>query len=109
MIDCCNNNLNRGSLSQPALTEDLPVTINVSESSTVVLAADPNRKLVKIYVVSSSGLCWIRYGAGASLGGANCAHPLLQGHLLIIDSQAKNAVSAICSSGAAQLRVSSAF
>lgn len=108
MLNCCNN-LNRsqaGGLSG-SLTEDTTATVTVGASPTVVLAADASRKLVKLYLTSLSnpaGECWIRYGTGATL--TNSAHPLPLRHLLIIDEQAANAISAICSSGTAQLRVS---
>lgn len=110
-MNCCNN-LNRGIAGQLAerLTEDSSTTITVSTSSTTLFAANPNRKIVKIYCLSliiPSAEIWIRYGSGATL--FNSAHPLLLRNLLIIDSaQAANAISAVCSAGTAQLRISSA-
>ncbi|MCC3439373.1 hypothetical protein [Microcoleus sp. PH2017_05_CCC_O_A] len=107
MLNCCNN-LNRSqSGSSGGLTEDVTTTATIGTSSTAILSANASRKLVKLYLTSLSnpaGECWIRYGAGATL--ANSAHPLPLRHLLIIDEQAANAISAICSPGTAQLRVS---
>lgn len=108
MINCCNN-LNRGQLTlSERLTEDTTTTINVLSSSTVVLSASANRRLVKLYLISLSvpnAEIWIRYGGAASI--TNSAHLLPLRHLLFIDSaQVVNAISAICSSGTAQLRVS---
>ncbi len=108
MLNCCNN-LNRNQSTSPGgLTEDVTTTVTIGTSPTVVLSANTSRKLIKIYLTSSStGECWIRYGAGATL--ANSAHLLPLRYLLIVDSgQAANAISAICSSGTAQLRVSAA-
>jgi hypothetical protein len=115
-MNCCNN-LNRG-VGVPSvgerpierLTDDLPTTVTVSTSSTTLLTANPNRRIIKIYCLSltvPSAEVWIRYGTGATL--LNSSHPLLFKNLLIVDSgQAANAISAICSVGTAQLRVSSA-
>ena len=110
MINCCNN-LNRGqSASLAGLTEDIITSINVLSSSTIVLPASVNRRLVKLYLMSlsvASAEVWIRYGSSAAL--TNAAHPLPLRHLLLIDSaQVTNVISAICSSGTAQLRVSAA-
>lgn len=110
MINCCNN-LNRNySLASPeGLTEDVTTTVTIGTSSTAILAANVNRRLVKLYLtsLSESTECWIRYGAGATL--ANSAHILPLRHLLIVDgAQARNVISLICSSGTAQLRVSTA-
>jgi hypothetical protein len=113
MINCfeeseCGNNLN-GSQSD-RLTEDTTATINVTTSSTVILPANTNRRLLKLYLISMSSSTtelWIRYGSGASV--TNSAHILPLQHLLIVDpSQVANAISAICSTGSAQLRVSAA-
>jgi len=105
MINCCNN-LNRRQTER--LTEDTNTTINVLSSSTVVLPVSENRRLVKLYLISqsvTSAEVWIRYGGAASI--TNSAHLLPLRHLLLIDSaQVVNAISAICSSGTAQLRVS---
>lgn len=115
-MNCCNN-LNR-SISSPAvgerlperLTEDFTATVTVSTSSTTLLIANPNRRIIKVYCLSltvPSAEIWIRYGTGATL--LNSSHPLLLRNLLIVNSaQAANAISAICSAGTAQLRVSSA-
>lgn len=115
-MNCCNN-LNRnigvptvGESLAERLTEDFVVTVPVSTSSTTLLNANPSRRIIKVYCLSlttPSAEIWIRYGAGATL--LNSAHPLLLRHLLVVDSpQAANAISAICSSGTAQLRVCSA-
>jgi hypothetical protein len=115
-MNCCNN-LNRG-VGVPSvgerpierLTDDLPTTVTVSTSSTTLLTANPNRRIIKIYCLSltvPSAEVWIRYGTGATL--LNSSHPLLFKNLLIVDSaQSANAISAVCSAGTAQLRVSSA-
>lgn len=108
-MNCCNN-LNRQLVTiNERLTEDVVTTVNVSSSSMIILNANVNRRIVKIYALSlslPSVEIWIRYGTGATL--ANSAHPLLLQNLLIINStQAANAISAICSSGTAQLRISS--
>jgi hypothetical protein len=110
IVDCCNN-LNSGDGRSPAterLTEDISSVMTIMTASTAVLPANANRRIVKIYVVSlsvPSAEIWIRYGAAATL--LNSAHSLPLRHLLIIDSpQAANAISAICSAGTAQVRVS---
>lgn len=114
-MNCCNNlNRNSGTLTgiggvlSERFTEDSVITIGVSTSSTNLLSANPNRRIVKIYclsVTSPEAQTWIQYGSGATL--INSAHPLLLRNLLIVDSaQAANAISAICSSGTAQLRIS---
>lgn len=111
-MNCCNN-LNRsisGLTVGERLAEDVSTTVTVSTSSTTLLIANPNRRIIKVYCLSltvPSAEIWIRYGTGATL--LNSAHPLLFRNLLIVDSaQAANAISAVCSAGTAQLRVSSA-
>lgn len=108
-MNCCNNLNRQLATINERLTEDVVTTVNVSSSSTIILNANVNRRIIKIYALSlslPSAEIWIRYGAGATL--VNSAHPLPLRNLLIVDSaQAANAVSAICSSGTAQLRVSS--
>lgn len=107
MINCCNN-LNRSQSTSERLTEDTVTTVTVGTSATVVLTANVARRLVKIYLNSSSNPSaetWIRYGAGAT--STNAAHILPFRHLVVVDSgQAANAISAVCTSGTAQLRVS---
>jgi hypothetical protein len=111
IVDCCNN-LNSGNsqgvVTVERLAEDVASVVNVTTTSTTILTANANRKVVKLYVLSlsvPSAELWIRYGAAATL--LNSSHPLPLRHLLIIDSpQAANAISAICSAGTAQLRVS---
>ena len=92
------------------LTEDVATAVTVLTSSTTLLIASQNRRIIKVYCLSltvPSAEIWIRYGTGATL--LNSAHPLLLRNLLIVNSaQAANAISAICSAGTAQLRVSSA-
>ena len=108
-LNCCNNLNKNQSVSPGRLAEDVTTAIAIGTSSTAILSANASRRLVKLYLISLSdptGECWIRYGSGATL--ANSAHPLPIKHLLIIDEQAGNAISAICSSGTAQLRVSTA-
>lgn len=114
MFDCFDDgdcsNLNGGRSEAVRLTEDTTTTITITTSPTVVLTANTNRKLLKVYLVSvstSNAEVWIRYGAGATL--TNSAHVLPLRHLLVVDSgQAANTISAICSTGTAQLRVSAA-
>jgi hypothetical protein len=110
LVSCCDNLNQQSSLSVSQFGEDTTTTITVGGLATNLLSANTARRLVKIFLVSQSVLnaeVWIRYGVGATL--INSAHPLLLKHLLIIDSaQASNAISAICSTGTAQLRVSSA-
>lgn len=111
-MNCCNN-LNRSvgnSAVDERLTDDFTTTVTVSTSSTTLLIANPNRRIIKVYCLSltvPSAEIWIRYGTGATL--LNSSHPLLLRNLLIVNSaQAANAISAVCSAGTAQLRVSSA-
>jgi hypothetical protein len=108
LVNCCDN-LNQSSQITSLVGEDFVTTVNISGSS-FLLPADTSRRIAKIYLISQSNPdaeIWIRYGVGATL--ANSSHPLLLKHLLIINSsQVANAISAICSSGTAQLRVSSA-
>lgn len=114
-MNCCNN-LNRnvgntaGNLLLERLSEDAVTTIAVGTFSTTLLAPNSNRKIIKIYCLSKSvpsAEIWLNYGSGATL--TNSAHPLPLRNLLIVDSpQAANSISAICSSGTAQLRVCSA-
>ena len=111
-MNCCNNlnrNINNSTVGE-RLTEDFTTTVAVSTASTTLLIANPNRRIIKIYCLSltvPSAEIWIRYGTGATL--LNSSHPLLFKHLLIVDSsQAANAISAVCSVGTAQLRISSA-
>lgn len=107
-MNCCNN-LNGRTGNSERLSEDTVTTVGVSSASTILLSANVDRRIVKIYVLSLSAPSeevWIRYGTGATL--INSAHPLFLRNLLVIDSfQAANAISAICSAGTAQLRVSS--
>lgn len=107
-MNCCNN-LNGRTGNSERLAEDTVATVNVSSTSTILLNANINRRIIKVYVLShsvSSAEVWIRYGTGATL--LNSAHPLFLRNLLVVDSlQAANAISAICSVGTAQLRVSS--
>jgi hypothetical protein len=108
--DCCNN-LNPPT-SQDLVTEligdDVTSTITVDSLGGVVAAANDNRRLIKIFVVSTSDKnteIWVRYGAAITL--LNAAHPIPERHLLIIDStQSRGIVSAITSSGTAIVRVS---
>lgn len=114
-MNCCNN-LNRNSGISSAgqlaerLTEDVSATVIVTTSSTTLLSANPNRRIIKVYLLSltvPSAEIWMRYGTGATL--FNSAHPLPFKNLLVIDfAQAANAISAVCSAGTAQIRVSSA-
>lgn len=108
-MNCCNNLNRQLATINERLAEDVVTTVNVSSSSTIILNANVNRRIVKIYALSlsiPSAEIWIRYGSGATL--VNSAHPLPLRNLLIVDStQAANAISAICSSGTAQLRISS--
>lgn len=112
-MNCCNN-LNRNVVGNSTvgerLTEDFTTTVTVLTSSTTLLIANPNRRIIKVYCLSltvPSAEVWIRHGTGATL--LNSAHPLLLRNLLIVNSaQAANAISAVCSTGTAQLRVSSA-
>jgi hypothetical protein len=112
IVDCCNNlnsGDNQGVATVERLTEDVASTVNVTTASTAVLTANTNRRIVKIYVMSlsvPSAEIWIRYGATpATL--LNSSHSLPLRYLLVIDSpQAANAISAICSIGTAQVRVS---
>lgn len=107
----CRNNLNQdtGTLAE-RLTEDSVMTVVVTTSSTTLLPPNIDRRIVKIFLLSTSAPpaeVWIRYGSDATLN--NSAHPLLLRNLLIIDSrQVVNEISAVCSSGTAQLRVCSA-
>lgn len=109
ILDCCNN-LNSGADTQGVTEElvgdDSTSTITVSSGGSTLASANANRRVVKIYVISSEGEIWLRYGSGTiNLG--NAAHPLLPKHLIIIDSsQARGDIKAITSSGTAQLRVS---
>ena len=110
--DCCNN-LNPAAspdLVAELIGDDATSTITVNSSGVVVAAADTNRRLVKIFVTSVSDKnteIWLRYGDGITM--ENAAHPIPDKHLLIVDSmQARRNISAITSSGTAQLRVSSA-
>ncbi len=110
-MNCCNNlNRNVGERLIERLTEDVATTVTVSTSSTTLLSASLNRRMIKVYCLSltiPSAEIWIRYGTGATL--LNSSHPLLLKHLLIVDSaQAANAISVVCSAGTAQLRVSAA-
>jgi hypothetical protein len=112
-MNCCNNlngKIGDGEGIAERLTEDSVVSVSVSSTSTILLNANINRRIVRVYVLSQSvpsAEVWIRYGTGASL--INSAHPLFLRNLLVVDSfQAANAISAICSVGTAQLRVSSA-
>ncbi len=110
-MNCCNNlNRNAGEHLMERLTEDVATAVTVLTSSTTLLIASQNRRIIKVYCLSltvPSAEIWIRYGTGATL--LNSAHPLLLRNLLIVNSaQAANAISAICSAGTAQLRVSSA-
>ena len=106
--DCCNN-LNSGTdtlLTEVLVGDDSTSTITVSSAGTTLASANTNRRLIKIYVISSEGEIWLRYGSG-TVTLANAAHPLLPKHLIIIDSfQARGDIKAITSSGTAQLRVS---
>jgi hypothetical protein len=111
-MNCCNNlnrNINNSAVGE-RLAEDFTTTVTVSTSSTTLLIANQNRRMIKIFCLSltvPSAEIWIRYGFGATL--LNSAHPLLLKNLLVIDfAQAANAISAVCSAGTAQLRVSSA-
>ncbi|MEZ2321776.1 MAG: hypothetical protein ACBR15_22525 [Microcoleus sp.] len=107
----CRNNLNQdtGTLAE-RLTEDSVMTVVVTTSSTTLLPPNIDRRIVKIFLLSTSAPpaeVWIRYGSDATLN--NSAHPLLLRNLLIVDSaQAANAISAICTAGSASVRVSSA-
>ncbi|MEZ2280373.1 MAG: hypothetical protein ACBR12_26065 [Microcoleus sp.] len=109
-MNCCNNLNRQLATINERLTEDVVTTVNVSSSSTTILNANANRRIVKIYALSlslPSAEIWIRYGSGATL--VNSAHPLPLRNLLIVDSaQAANAISAICTAGSASVRVSSA-
>lgn len=106
-MNCCNN-LNRNVASE-LLRDDVVTTNTVGTSSITLLSANANRRMIKIYCLSltiPSAELWIRYGTGATL--LNSAHPLLLRNLLVVDwAQAANAISAVCSAGTAQLRVSS--
>ena len=110
IVDCCNNLNPLSATKSEAITEDVTNDVTVSTTSTLLLPANINRRIVKIYVVNFSEKTtelWIRYGTSASL--INTTHPLLLKHLLVIDSsQAAKAISAICTVGTASLRVSSA-
>lgn len=107
---CCDN-LNQSSANGTTdrISDDTNTTIAVSQTSTTILTANTARRLVKLFVISLSepgSEVWIKYGGSATL--TNSAHPLPLKHLLIIDTQAQNVISAICSSGTAQIRVSAA-
>ena len=108
--DCCNN-LNPGTdaiESTELIGDDLTSTVIVSSGGTTLASANANRRVVKIYVISSEAELWLRYGSG-TVTLANAAHPLFPKHLIIIDSsQARGDIKAITSSGTAQLRVSMA-
>jgi hypothetical protein len=108
--DCCNN-LNPAAspdLVAELIGDDATSTITVDSSGVVIAASDANRRLIKIFVISLSDKntkIWLRYGAGITM--ENGAHPIPENHLLIIDSmQSRGGISAITSSGTAQLRVS---
>lgn len=105
--DCCDNLNPAQSLSAEELIgDDITSTISVDSSGVLIAPADNNRRLIKIFVISISGLgeLWIRHGSAISFD--NAAFKLPPGFLLTIDSsQARGNVSAICSS-LAQLRVS---
>lgn len=108
--DCCNN-LNPAAsadLVAELIGDDNTSTIVVGPSGTLIAPADNNRRLVKIFVESISdrnAAVWLRYGGGITL--MNAAHPIPEKYLIIIDStQSRRNISAITSSGTAQLRIS---
>jgi hypothetical protein len=105
IFHCCNN---LQGLSSARLTDDNFDTVQVNHLPTVLLNQDKNRGLIKLYVTSVEPVdtvLWIRYGTGITL--QNASHVLPLRHLLIIDTlQAANAISAICSGGIADIRIS---
>ena len=106
-LNCCNN-LNQQQGGTTILGNDVVTSASVSTSSTLLLSANSNRRMVKLYLVSLSvptAELWIRYGVAATM--LNCTHPLPLRNLLIVEAQAANNISAICSAGVAQVRVSS--
>ncbi len=108
--DCCNN-LNPAAPTDSIIEligDDNTSTVTIDSLGAIIAVADDNRRLVKIFVVSTSDKnteIWLRYGEGVTI--ENAAHPIPEKHLLIVDSmQARRNISAITSSGTAQLKVS---
>ena len=107
IVNCCNNLNYQPSQNTENLGEEVTTQFTVTSSSTLILPANPNRRIVKIHTISFSDRLtkfWIRYGTSVSL--LNAAHPIPLDYLLIEKSQAMKAISGICSVGSALLRVS---
>jgi len=107
-ISDCSNNLNGpASGAAEALGEESCQTITVGTSSTTLVSANVNRRILKVYVQSVSVPSievWIRLGSAATA--SNTAHPLFNRYLLIEEGiEGRGNVTAICVGGTAQVRV----
>jgi hypothetical protein len=107
IINCCHPNLNQNSSNaNKNLSDDITTEIVVETSPIIILSANPNRKIIKIYTVgfsTSQTQLWLRYGNNITAN--NSSFPLLVRHLLIETYQANKTLSAICVGGTATLRV----
>lgn len=107
IINCCNNLNYQPGLIAETLGEEVTTEMTVTTSSTLILPANLNRRIIKIYTVAFSDKLtrfWLKYSTNANLVGAT--HPIPLDYLLVEKSQAVKAISGICSIGSALLRVS---
>jgi len=105
--NCCNN-LN-GKKFDEMLGEDTITQVVVTTSPTLILPADSNRGILKIYVLSFSVQTtelWLRHGTTISIANSGFQIPLR--HLFVNTSQASQALRGICTVGTATIRITTA-
>lgn len=91
------------------LGEDITIQVVITTSPTLILPANSNRRLLKIYVLTLSVQAtelWLRHGTTISLANSGFQLPLR--HLFVNTSQASQALSGICTTGTATIRVTTA-
>jgi len=105
IINCCYSNLNYKSDNE-TLGEDITTQITVTSSPILILPANSNRRILKIYVLNLSNQLaelWLRHGTNISVLNSTFQVPLK--YLFTNTTQAAQALSGICTTGAATIRV----
>lgn len=106
IINCCYPNLNQRNNANELLGDDVTTERSVGASPTLILPANANRRVIKIYCVQFSdplAQLWLHHGSITNAN--NFAFPLLLKHLFVDTSQAARALSSFCSNGTALLRI----
>lgn len=109
ITNCCyypnlNQSINSENVEQ--LGEDITNQITVDTSPTILLSTvNPNRKIIKIYTQAyseRSTQLWVHHGIDTNIN--NFAFPLPLNYLYVVNSQACQPLSLLCSTGTALIK-----